>query len=41
MQMLHQTVVVKRELCGIYQSLYMPTLTYDHGFSVAAERMRL
>ncbi len=43
---LYQTVMVKRELSQkakllIYQSIFVPTLTYGHEFWVMTERMRL
>ncbi len=42
---LHRTIVVKRELkkakLSIYQSIYVPTLTYGHELWVVTERMRL
>ncbi len=46
MWVLYWTVVVKRELSQkakllIYQSIYVPTLTYGHEFWVMTERMRL
>ncbi len=46
MQALRQTIVVKKELSrkaklSIYQSIYVPTLTYGHKLWVVTERMRL
>ncbi len=43
---LYWTAVVKRELSwkaklSIYQSIYVPTLTYGHELGVVTERMRL
>ncbi len=43
---LYRTVVVKREMSWkgkllIYQSIYVPTLTYGHELWVVTERMRL
>ncbi len=45
MQALHPTVMVKKELSrkaklSIYQSIYIPTLTYGHELWVMNERMR-
>lgn len=45
MLMLYQSVVIKRDLSlkfklSIYQSSYIPTLTYGHKVWVLTERMR-
>jgi len=36
---LYWTVMVKRELSQIYQSIYVPTLTYGHELWLETERM--
>ncbi len=46
MQVLCQTIMVKKELSqkaklSIYQSIYVPALTYGHELWVVTERMRL
>ncbi|KAF7648904.1 hypothetical protein LDENG_00150410, partial [Lucifuga dentata] len=45
LRMLYRTIVVKRELSqkarlSIYQSIYIPILTYGHEFWVVTERIR-